>query len=497
MTFDLIIRGGTVVDGTGAPGFVADVGMVGDRIHAIGDLSVAAARDSIDATGLIVAPGFVDVHNHASNEMDGGILNIPDVENQIRQGVTTLISGNCGGCPWPLGEHLDAAATLPIRQNYGLLGGMGTLRGQVVVGSQEASPEQIAAMQDLARQAMDEGAFGMSTGYFPEFVTTEEIAAVARPIAEGGGVYATHMRSEGPRLLEAIEETIRICEESGCPAQISHIKTWGVSAWGKIDRALELIDEAAARGLDITADRYPYVAAFSGIANTVPTALRIEAANRGGLEHLYDEDLADAVRDGVHAYVADLGGPEHIVFAPLDPMPEIDGKSLAQVAAERGEEPWQSAVALTIQGRVSCIWFAMREENIATFMRHPRVFAASDGHLRVLGKGVSHPRNYGTFPRWIGHYGRDMGLFTVEEVVRKCTAMPASKFGLHNRGTLAPRKIADITVFDWETIIDTATFEAPHSYSKGIPHVIVAGKPGLRDGAVAEASYGRVLRLDE
>lgn len=495
MTFDLLIRGGTVVDGTGAPGFRADVGIVGDRIHAIGDLSAAEARDAIDATGLIVAPGFVDVHNHAHNEMEGGILNIPDVENQVRQGVTTLIAGNCGGSPWPIGEHLDAVGELPIRQNYGLLVGMGTIRAQAGIGAASASPEQIAAMQDLAAQAMDEGAFGMSTGYFPDFVTTDEIASVARPIAQAGGVYATHMRSEAGGLLDAIAETISICEQSGCPGQISHIKCWGTRAWGWAEAALEMIDEARARGLDLTADRYPYRASFSGVANIVPSPLRIEAGERGSIEHLRDADLIDDVRAGIEDFLEEVDGPQNIVFAPLDPMPEIDGKTLEQVAQERGEEPWETGLELTIRGKVSCIFFVMREENIRTFMRHPAVFAASDGHLRVLGRGVSHPRNYGTFPRWVGHYGRDEGLFTVEEVVRKCTSMPAGKFGLHDRGRLAPRKIADIVLFDWETIIDRATFEEPHQYPAGVPHVIVAGRPALRDGVVAEESYGRALRL--
>ncbi len=495
MTFDLMIHGGTVVDGTGADGFVADLGVVGDRIHAIGDLSAADARDEIDAAGLIVAPGFVDVHNHASGEMEGGILNIPDVENQIRQGVTTLISGNCGGSPWPIGEHLEAVDELPIRQNYGLLVGMGRIRAEAEVGAREAEAEDIATMRTMAKQAMDEGAFGMSTGYFPDFVTTEEIAAVARPIAEAGGVYATHMRSEAEGLLDAIEETIAICEQSGAPGQISHIKCWGTRAWDFAERALEMIDEAREGGLDLTADRYPYVASFSGVANVVPANLRIEAGERGGIEHLRDEDLIDDVRAGIEDFIDEIGGAENLVFAPLEPMPEIDGKTLAEVADERGEQPWETGLEMTVRGKVSCMFFVMREENVRTFMRHPAVFAASDGHLRVLGKGVSHPRNYGTFPRWVGHYGRDEGLFSVEEVVRKCTSMPAAKFGLHERGTLEERKIADITIFDWETIIDRATFEDAHRYPDGIPHVLVAGKRAVRDSDVTAGAYGRVLRL--
>ncbi len=494
MTFDLLIRGGTIVDGTGAAGFAADVGIVGDRIHAVGDLSAADAREVIEAAGLIVAPGFVDVHNHANNEMDGGILSIPSVENQVRQGVTTLIAGNCGGSEWPIGEHLDAVGAAPIRQNYGTLVGMGTLRAEAQVGNRPASAEEIEVMQALAAQAMDEGAFGMSTGYFPDFVTTDEIAQVARPIAEGGGIYATHMRNEADTVLEALREAIEIGERSGCPVQISHIKCWGTRAWDKAEAMLALIDEARERGLDITADRYPYPAAFGGVANIVPVPARIEAMERGGLEHLRDEDLAEPIRAWAEQFLADLGGPGNMVFAPLDPMPEIDGKSLAQVAQERGEEPWRVGLEFTIHGGVSVIYFSMREDNVRTFMRHPAVFAGSDGHLRVLGKGVSHPRNYGTFPRWIGHYGRDEGLFTVEQVVHKCSFMPARKLGLHDRGEIAPRKIADITIFSWEKIIDTATFEDQHRYPEGIPHVIVAGVPAVRDGEVTAATPGRALR---
>lgn len=494
MTFDLLIRGGTIVDGTGAPGYVADVGIVGDRIHAIGDLSAAEAADSIDATGLIVAPGFIDVHNHANNEMDGGILNIPGVENQVRQGVTTLIAGNCGGSPWPIDEHLEAVAELPIRQNYGLLVGMGTVRAKAEVGAEPANDEQIARMRDLIREAMDAGAFGVSTGYFPDFVTTDEIALVAEPAAEAGGLYATHMRSEAGPILEALQEAIAVGERSGCPVQISHIKCWGRHAWDLVDDVLEMIEAARERGLDITADRYPYVASFSGVANVIPSRLRIEAGRRDGLEHLRDDDLIDEVREGAEAFIDEIGGPQNLVFAPLEPMPKIDGKNLHEVAQERDQEPWRTAMELTIQGSVSCMFFVMREENVRRFMQHPAVFAASDGHLRVLGKGVSHPRNYGTFPRWIGHYGRDEGLFTVEEVVRKCTSMPARKYGLHDRGELTPRRIADITIFSWEEIRDTATFEDPHHYPDGIPHVIVAGKVAVRDGDGTDGAYGRVLR---
>jgi len=427
--------------------------------------------------------------------MEGGILDIPDVENMIRQGVTLLISGNCGGSPWPIGEHLDAVAGKPIRQNYGLLVGYGTIRGQAGVGSEEAAPEGVGKMQEMAAQAMDEGAFGMSTGYFPAFVTTEEITEVARPIAAAGGVYASHIRTEAEGVLDAVAEAIAIGEGSGCPVQISHIKTYGTRAWDKVDAILGLIDSARARGLNVHGDRYPYIACFTGVAALVPTETRTEASRRGGMAHLRDQDFVDEVRAGVEDKLAILNGPENVICAPLDPMPEIDGKSLAQVAEDRGESPVEVAIELSIEGGVSCIYFAMNEDNLKKFVSHPQVFAASDGHLRVLGKGVSHPRNYGTFPRWVGHYGREEGLLTVQEAVRKCSFMPADKFGLQDRGQLAPRKYADIVIFSWEEIVDRATFEEPHQYPEGIPHVVVNGQVAIRDGEVAPQSYGRVLRL--
>lgn len=494
MTFDLLIRGGTIVDGRGGEPFDADVGICGDRIHAIGALSAARGRDTIDAAGLVVAPGFVDVHTHSSHEAEGGILNIPDADNAVRQGVTTQVAGNCGGSAWPVGQHLDAVGAVEIRQNYATLVGHGTVRAKAQVGSEQARPDDLARMKELAGLAMDEGALGMSTGYFPDFVTTAEITEVARPIAQAGGVYASHIRSEGEGLIEAIAEAIAVGEGSGCPVQISHIKCYGPPAWDKAGAVLELIDQARARGLDVSADRYPYVASFTGIASVVPGELRVEAGRRGGMEHLRDEDLLPRMPAAIKGQFERIGGPDKIMFAPLEPMPDIDGRRLHEVAAERGQQPWETALELVIAGKVSCIYFTMKEENVQTFMRHPAVFAGSDGHLRIFGRGVSHPRNYGTFPRWVGHYGRDLGLFSVQEVVRKCSAMPAAKFGLHGRGTLAPRKYADLVIFSWERIIDRAGFEDQHRYPEGIPHVIVNGQVAVRDGQTQPRGFGRVLR---
>ena len=495
MHFDLIIAGGTVADGTGAPGYPADVGVKGDRIVAVGDLHDATARDTIDATALVVAPGFIDPHNHANNEAEGGILSIPRAENQVRQGVTTLIAGNCGGCNWPVAEHLAAVEQCDIRQNYATLLGMGTLRAQVVQDSgRPANTDELAQMQRLVDQGMEEGAIGMSTGYFPAHVTTDEIAELTTAVARNGGVYSSHVRNEGDGLLGSIEEIIQIGVRAELPVQVSHIKTYGRRNWFKIDAVLATMEAGQRRGVDVKADRYPYVACFTGLASVLPMWARTEAITRGQLKSADDEAWNARVRRAVADQFDLIGGPQNVMFAPLVPDPRLDGKRLSQYAEELGQDPIDVAIDLIQAAAVSCIYFTMSEDNIETFYRHPLVMGGSDGHLREFGKGVSHPRNYGTMPRIIGHYGRDRGLFAVEEAVRKCTSMAAERWGLKGRGVLAEGHFADIVVFSWEDITDRATFEDQHRYPEGIPWVIVNGGIAVANGATTDGCYGRVIR---
>lgn len=498
MQFDLLITGGTIVDGSGAAGRPGDLGVIGDHIEALGDLTGATAPRTIDARGLIVAPGFVDPHNHANNESSRGILNIPTAENQVRQGVTTLVVGNCGGCSWPIAEHLEAVEKAPIRQNYATLVGMGTLRGQAVQeGGRPATLDELAHMQRLAVRAMDEGALGMSTGYFGAYVTTDEIAEVACAVAGRGGIYASHIRNEGDGLLGSVEEIIEIGARADLPVQISHIKTYGRRNWFKIGAVLELMEQARERGVDIMADRYPYPACFTGIASLLPMWARTEAALRGGMESLRDPAWHDRVRRGIEDQFHLIGGPQNVMFAPLRPRPELDGKRLADYADEISQDPVDTTIDLIQEGDISCIYFTMSEDNIATFYRHPLVMGGSDGHLRELGVGVSHPRNYGTFPRIIGHYGRERGVFGVEEAVRKCASVTAERYGLKRRGILARGNVADIVVFSWERIIDRATFEDQHRYPEGIEWVIVNGKIAVENGEVTQECHGRVIRRGE
>ncbi|MBN2451212.1 MAG: amidohydrolase family protein, partial [Lentisphaeria bacterium] len=430
MDFDLLIRGGSVIDGTGAPARRADVGVGGDTIAAVGDLSGAAGKTCLDASGLVVAPGFIDIHNHAHNEAEGGILKIPGAENMVRMGVTTLIAGNCGGSPWPLDRHLEAVAQASIRQNYGILVGHGTIRARAGVRSTAtASPEQLESMRDLAREGMDAGAFGMSTGYFTQSVTLEELVAVSQAVAERHGIYTSHIRTEGAGLLEAIDEAVAVGERARIPVQISHLKTYGRSAWPLVEQAIERIHGARERGIDVHADRYPYTASFTGITSLLGREIPAEAGARGGMKHLYDPDLLERARATVAKQLGELDGPGNVLLAPLRPRPGEAGKRLDEVASNRGLHPIEAAIALAVEGNCSCIFFSMLEENLERFYRDPYVWVGSDGHLRLFGEGVSHPRNYGTFPRALGRYGRELRCFTLEEADAKMTGLPAAKLG--------------------------------------------------------------------
>ncbi|MBC7288485.1 MAG: D-aminoacylase [Armatimonadetes bacterium] len=493
MTFDVLITGGRIYDGSGAAPFLADVGIVGDRIEEVGSLRGAVAATTIDARGLSVAPGFIDPHNHAHNEAEGGILNIPEADNMLRQGVTTLIAGNCGGSPWPIGEHLEQVGKLPIKQNYAILVGHGTVRGMAVTqGGRPPSEKELKVMKDLVRRAMDEGALGISTGYFPSWVTTEEIVELARIVAECGGVYASHIRSEGEEVLDAVAEAIEIGRRAGLPVQISHIKTWGKKAWDKKDQILELLDTAA-REIDVSADRYPYTASFTGVAALIPSSIREEASRRGGFTSLLDNDWRESVLAEIADFIDTAGGADKVVFAPLAPDPELDGRTLEDVAADRGVTPAELVVELSIRGGVSCIFHAMQEDNLRDFLRHKLVMIGSDGHLRSYGKGFCHPRNYGTFPRAIGRYGRDQGLYDMATAIKKATSMPAEKFGLKGRGYIKRGCMADIVVFDEQRLLDTATFEQPHRYPAGVVYVLVNGKLAVDNERTLPGGHGAVI----
>ena len=488
-THDVIIRNGMVADGEGGPLVRADVAVDGDKITRIGSLAGAKAKQTVDAAGQVVSPGFIDVHNHGNDEVDGGILRIPHADNMLRQGITTIVCGNCGGSSFPIGEHLDAVAKLAIRQNYGTLVGLMNVRGKVMQGKSEVpTVEQRDRIRKETAQAVDEGAFGMSAGYFPQCVQLPEIVAAARGSSDRGGIYASHIRSEGDGLLEAVEEIIQISEQAEIPVEISHMKTFGKANWPKCDALLAMVDQAAARGVPISADRYTYLAAYGGITDFCPAWARpywktgLSAQDR------------ERMRKEVQVKFDRMAGAEDIIVAPWWPDPDFGGKTIAQIAQEQNMHPADVVMEMSFRPKTSFVRGAMCEENIRRILSHPLVMIATDGHLRTMDDGYNHPRNYGCFPRTIAKYVREAKLFPVETAIKKMTSMPARKFRIPKRGLLHEGFYADIVVFDPEKIRDMATYENPHQYPVGISTILVNGGLAVANGETTTGSYGRVLR---
>jgi N-acyl-D-amino-acid deacylase len=522
---DLLIKGGTVVDGTGAPGRRADVAIAGDRIEAVDVLPDAGAARVIDATGHVVAPGFVDMHSHADFVLPG----LPTADSKVHQGFTLEVVGNCGASPAPLTaarrqdvidtsgltvpplrwdwtsfrSYLDGLTRQGLSINVAPLVGHGTVR-LLVMGPGDARPtaDQLRAMETEVRRAMDEGAFGLSTGliYAPGvFADTDEIVGLARAAGEARGFYASHIRGEGETLLPAIAEAILVGRRAAIPVEISHLKATGRENWPKMAQAIELIEAARADGLDVTADMYPYPAGSTGL-----TALLPPWAHAGGREPLLARlsDPTDRAR-----LLAALNGPglarnagwDGIVISGCPARTEYEGQTVARIAAGLGRPPGEAVLEILRQARADAdmILFSMSEENVALGLRRPWVMIGSDGEGRAAhgpyGAGKPHPRNYGTCPRVLGHYVRDQGLLPLPEAIRKMTSLPAAKLGLRDRGRLERGAVADVVVFDPATVADTATFAEPHRYPRGIPWVLVNGEPVIAAGQHSGSRPGRVL----
>ena len=500
LTFDLIIRGGRIVDGTGNPWFSADLGVRGDRIASIGDLTEASAPHVIAADGLVVAPGFIDPHTHARR----GIARVPTADNALLQGVTTLTEGNDGSSPFPIGEHLRQMTELAISPNWAVYVGQGTIRSRVVGdGDRTATPAELSEMSALVDQAMAEGALGLSTGLFyvpGVFSSTEEVIVLARAAAAHGGIYISHMRDEAQGLLDSVRETIRIGEEAGLPVQMTHHKAIGRDAWGLSSESLALVDAARARGVDVTIDQYPYTASQTSITAVVP-AWAQDGGRADLIARLSDPETRRRIKtEIVYRIDRDRGGgdPDNIVIGLCEWDPSLEGQSLADIATARGLEPTLANAADLVmeiieRGGARAIYHAMTETDVERIMRHPVTAIGSDGGVSVLGEGVPHPREYGTFARVLGRYVRERGVLTLEDAVRKMSSATAQRLGLVNRGLLRAGYFADIVILDAERIRDRATFENPHQYAEGVTHVLVNGVLVVDDTRHTGARPGRVL----
>ena len=502
--YHLVLENGTIYDGRGGEPYRADVGIVGDRIAAIGDLQDARAAERLDVSGLAVTPGFVDIHSHAVR----GVFRHPLAENYVRQGVTTVIEGPDGGSPLPIGDFLARIDLHPPAINFGLTVGHGTIRNQVM-GNEDRAPteDELEAMKQFVEQAMREGAFGLSTGlkYVPgAYAETEEVIALARVAARFGGFHVSHMREEGLELLAAVEETIRIGEEGGLPTQLTHHKVVGAPMWGASERSLALVDAARARGVDVTIDQYPYTASSTSLSILFP-AWSLEGEPEDLLARLRDPDTRARIKAGVVDNLrVDRGGghPKNVVISQCEWDPSLNGLSLADILARRGEalDDLQAAAELALElqekGGFSGIFHAMDEQDVIRIMRHPQTMIASDGGIVAPGEGVPHPRSYGTFARVLGHYARDEGVLSLAEAMRKMSSLPADRLGLADRGRLREGGMADIAVFAVDEIDDPAAFGDPHHYAKGARHVLVDGVFVLLDGEVTGARPGRALRRE-
>ncbi len=526
---DLKIEGATVVDGTGAPGSRGDVGIRDDRIAAVGDLSREPSGSTLRAAGRVVAPGFIDMHSHS----DWRLWENRRAESKIRQGVTTEVVGNCGFSPAPaaseflddlrgfalyvpkgmdfrwrsVGEYLRAFDAEGTALNLVQLVGHGTLRIAAMGFARRApSAQELARMQRLMADAMEDGAWGLSTGliYAPgSYATTEEIVEIARVAARHRGFYASHIRGEGATLLDAVREAIRVGREGELPVQVSHVKAAGRPNWGKVADALALIDAARAEGLDVMADVYPYTASSTTVRTLLP-----DWALEGGVEAMIrrvgDPETRTRIRRELEAPVTgqslpDRVGWENVMIASCAQRKDAEGRRLSELGAARGMDPLDAALELIVDegGKAFMILFQLDEADLRCALVHPMVMIGSDGSSLApygpLGTGKPHPRSYGTFPRVLGEYAREQRVVGLAEAVHKMTGLPARRLGLRDRGVVAPGAKADLVVFDPKRVADQATYEEPHRYPVGIEHVLVNGRLVVKDGEHTGSLPGKLL----
>ncbi|NJN41646.1 MAG: D-aminoacylase [Flammeovirgaceae bacterium] len=497
--YDTIIINGSVLDGTGHEAIKTDIGIIGDQIVKIGDLKSAKATTVIDATGLTISPGFIDLHAHIEP-----LMRLPESESHVRQGITTALGGPDGSGPWPLGKYLDSLQSFQLGMNVGYLTGHNTIRRNIMkLENRAPTTDELEQMKAQVSQAMSEGAFGISTGlkYLPgTFSEVGEVIALSKVAADAKGFYTSHLREEGLGLIEAVKEAIVIGKEANIPIVLTHHKAIGTKMWGSSVRTLQLVDSARGEGIDVMIDQYPYTASSTGLAVLIPSW-----AMAGGSEdfkkRVDNKILRDSIRQGIIFNILnDRGGGDlsRIQFAGVSWMKELEGKTLKDFCDLRKLAPTPEngadlVIEVQLSGGASCIFHAIDENDVRNIMKHPMTMIATDGRLVKPGDGHPHPRSYGTFPRVLGHYVREEKVLTLPEAIHKMTALPAIRMGLLDRGIIAEGLKADIVVFNAETVIDKATFEDPHQYPVGIEYVLVNGVITVDKGVFTSNRGGRVL----
>ncbi|MFA6770252.1 MAG: D-aminoacylase [Bacteroidales bacterium] len=503
--FDTIVKGGVIYSGEGGKPFLGEIGIKDGKISAIAQSLGDSANKIIDAKGMAVSPGFIDIHTHT----DTNLFDAPLGDSKIYQGVTTDIGGNCGGGPFP-GNRWENIADFynafpnQIGINYGSFTGQGTLRKFVVGGNDvKCTPDQLEQMKNILARQMEQGSIGLSSGleYTPgSYATNQEIAELCKVVASYDGLFAIHMRNEDDRVEESVAEAISIAKEAGVKLQISHLKAQNAANWHKAPALLRQIESAVKQGVDVAFDRYPYIAFSTGMSTFIPLNER-QGTNAEILERLKDDSVSKKIGEYAISRIARLGGPVNIVVTSCkqEDNQRFIGLNVEECCEITGKDPWPFIRDLLIEENVSVsiIGFAMTEENVKMFLSHPLGMPASDGSVYSpvgpLSKSRPHPRSYGTFPRFLGKYCREEKLMDLSTAIKKCTSLPASRIALKNRGILLPGYQADIVLFNPDTIIDTSTYPEPHQFAAGIKDVIVNGVHTIGAGKALGALGGVLL----
>jgi len=524
--YDLIIKNGLIYDGRGGSPFRADIAISGDTVIAMGKIKSSRGMAVVSAENLAVAPGFIDVHDHS----DLSLIVNPRAESVIHQGITTLVSGNCGSSPFPIAAEIFEETKASARKvydldltwrdmagffsrleekgialNFATLVGHGDVRGAAMgFNDRKPSPAELERMRNLVEEHIRGGAFGLSSGleYTPgSFAQPEEISELCKVVARNDGVYTTHMRNEGDFLLESLNESIGAAQASGVRLQISHFKVAYPRNWPKADAALARLEQARADGVDIFCDRYPYIAGSTGLDFFFPLWAR-QGTTEEFLNRLKDPSLEDKLRSFLAEQERKLGSWDKVVISSVvsEKNRNLQGKSVLEAARESGKEPYEFIRDILIEEAdlVDMILFNMSEDNLKKILAHPLVGIGCDGSAvapyGILGRDKPHPRNYGTFPRVLGKYVRDEKILPLEEMIKKITLIPAGRFGFEKRGRLQPGYFADIVIFDPDKIEDKATWANPHQYPAGIEYVIVNGQVAVKHGEHTGRLAGRILK---
>ncbi len=498
--YDILIRNARVIDGSGNPWFHADIAVKNGRIAAVGKFPSATADKIIDANNRIVSPGFIDVHTH----VEGEIEKVPRADNFLLDGVTTVITGNCGGSHLNLAEWFADLQKLGTGINVASLVGHNTVRREVMgTANRPATPDEIARMQSLVEKAMREGAVGFSTGliYIPgTYSNTEEVVALARAASKYNGTYTSHMRDEGEHVLEAITEAVTVGKETGMPVELSHFKIDNQRLWGASDKSLALVEKFRREGVDVVVDQYPYDRSSTNLGITLPSWALADGQEKIR-ERLTDPATREKIVAEMEKNLQNLGHPDYsyAMVAAFKPEHAYEGKTISEINVMKGRPKTVRAEIdtifdLTLAGGAQMVYHSMGAVDVERIMRYPNTAVASDGGVREFGVGVPHPRSYGNNARVLAEYVREQHILTLEDAVRRMTSLPARTFRFTDRGMVREGAAADLLVFDPANVQDRATFQNPHQYSTGFDYVIVNGRLAVEEGKLTEARGGQVIR---